>query len=50
MNEPRTYYEDVKDGDEIGDIYHFKGKAYEVIDIEGFNQLMVGEGMQSEKN
>jgi len=48
MNEPRTYYVDLKDGYKIGDIYHFKGKEYEVIDIEAFNQLMVVEEIKNE--
>ena len=40
MNKFRSYYVDLKDGYEIGDIYEHQGKKYEVIRIEAFNQLM----------
>jgi hypothetical protein len=50
MSEPRTYYVDLKDGYDTGDVYHFKGREYEVIDIDACNQLMTVEEIKSEKN
>lgn len=50
MNEPRTYYVDLEDGYEIGDIYHFKGREYEVISVDAANQIMTVEEIKSEKN
>ena len=40
MNNFRSYYVDLQDGYEVGDLYEHKGKMYEVIRIEAFNQLM----------
>ena len=40
MSEFRSYYVDLQDGYKEGDLYEHKGKKYEVIRIEAFNQLM----------
>ena len=48
MNKFRSYYVDLKDGYEIGDIYEHQGKKYEVIRIEAFNQLMEVEEIKDE--
>ena len=40
MSKLKSYYVDLKDGYEIGDIYEHKGEKYEVVRIEAFNQLM----------
>ena len=40
MNKLKSYYVDLEDGYEIGDLYEHKGEMYEVIRIEAFNQLM----------
>ena len=46
----RSYYVDLQDGYEVGDLYEHGGKMYEVIRIEAFNQLMeVEEVENSEK-
>ena len=42
----KSYYVDLKDGYEIGDIYEHQGKKYEVIRIEAFNQLMEVEEIE----
>tara|TARA_Y100000401_G_scaffold95039_1_gene81648 strand:- start:125 stop:289 length:165 start_codon:yes stop_codon:yes gene_type:complete len=49
VNKFRTYYVDLQDGYEVGDLYEHKGKMYEVIRIEAFNQLMEVEEIKSEE-
>ena len=46
VNKLKSYYVDLKDGYEIGDIYEHQGKKYEVIRIEAFNQLMEVEEIE----
>tara|TARA_Y100001951_G_scaffold104852_2_gene118252 strand:+ start:787 stop:936 length:150 start_codon:yes stop_codon:yes gene_type:complete len=40
VSELKSYYVDLEDGYEIGDLYYHNNEAYEVIRIEGWNQLM----------
>ena len=40
LNKLKSYYVDLQDGYEVGDLYEHKGEMYEVIRIEAFNQLM----------
>lgn len=42
----KSYYVDLKDGYEVGDLYEHKGEMYEVIRIEAFNQLMEVEELE----
>ena len=49
VNKFRSYYVDLQDGYEVGDLYEHKGKMYEVIRIEAFNQLMEVEEIKSEE-
>ena len=46
MSKLKTYYVDLKDGYDIGDLYEYQGKKYEVIRIEAFNQLMEVEEIE----
>ena len=46
MNKLKSYYVDLKDGYEVGDLYEYKGEMYEVIRIEAFNQLMEVEEIE----
>jgi hypothetical protein len=46
----KTYYVDLKDGYDIGDLYEHKGEKYWIIEIEAFNQLMVVEEIKIEEN
>ena len=48
MNKFRSYYVDLQDGYEEGDLYEHKGKMYEVIRIEAFNQLMEVQELEDE--
>ena len=48
MNKLRSYYVDLQDGYEGGDLYEHKGEMYEVIRIEAFNQLMEVEEIKDE--
>ena len=48
MNKFRSYYVDLKDGYEVGDLYEHKGEMYEVIRIEAFNQLMEVQEIKNE--
>ncbi len=52
VNKFRSYYVDLQDGYEVGDLYEHKGKMYEVIRIGAFNQLMEVEELEenSKKN
>ena len=52
MSKLKSYYVDLKDGYEVGDLYEHKGEMYEVIRIEAFNQLMEVEELEknSKKN
>ncbi len=52
VNKLKSYYVDLKDGYEVGDLYEHKGEKYEVIRIEAFNQLMEVEELEenSKKN
>ena len=49
MNKFKSYYVDLQDGYEEGDLYEHKGEMYEVIRIEAFNQLMEVEEIKSEE-
>ena len=48
MSKLKSYYVDLKDGYEVGDLYEHKGKMYEVIKIEAFNQLMEVQEIEDE--
>ena len=48
MSKLKTYYVDLKDGYEVGDLYEHKGEKYWIIEIEAFNQLMVVEEIEDE--
>ena len=48
MNKFKSYYVDLKDGYEVGDLYEHKGEMYEVIRIEAFNQLMEVQEIEDE--
>ena len=49
VNKLKSYYVDLQDGYEVGDLYEHKGEMYEVIRIEAFNQLMEVEEIKSEE-
>ena len=49
MSKFRSYYVDLQDGYEVGDLYEHKEKIYEVIRIEAFNQLMEVEEIENEE-
>ena len=48
MSKLKSYYVDLKDGYEVGDLYEHKGEMYEVIRIEAFNQLMEVQEIEDE--
>jgi len=41
MSELKSYYVDFEKGYDVGDLYEHKGKKYEVVAIEAFNNLML---------
>ena len=41
MSELKSYYVDFEKGYDVGDLYEHKGKEYEVVAIEAFNNLML---------
>jgi len=48
VNKLKSYYVDLKDGYNEGDLYEHKGEMYEVIRIEAFNQLMEVQEIKDE--
>lgn len=44
----KSYYVDLKDGYDVGDLYEYQGKKYEVVEIEAFNQIMLVEEIKDE--